>query len=78
MTDPLEELLKQQEQQDVLAYLNQLSQNGTQISVEGHVVPLEQLAKVISLSEGICYMPDYLRNEKGNLTEIRFNRVYLT
>ena len=78
MTDPLEELLKQQKQQDVLEYLNNLSQDGIRISVEGHFFPLEQLAKVMTFSEGICYMPDYLRNDRGNLTEIRFDRVFLT
>lgn len=78
MTDPLEALRKEHRQQEVSAYLNCLSRKGTKISVEGYPLPLAQMARVISLSEGICYMPDYLTDEKGNLVEIRFDRVYLT
>lgn len=78
MTDPWEELLKENMQQEVNAYLDQLSQIGAKISVEGYALPLKQVAKLIALSEGICYMPDFLTNEDGELIEIRFDRVRLT
>lgn len=78
MTDPLEELLREEMQQDLQAYLNQLSKCGAKISVEGHALPLREVAKLITLSEGICYMPDFLTNEEGDLVEIRFDRVRLT
>ena len=78
MTDPLEALQKNHMQKEVSAYLDRLSRKGTRISMEGYNIPLKQMARVISLSEGICYMPDYLTDEKGNLVEIRFDRVYLT
>ena len=78
MTDPFEALRKKHRQQEVSAYLDDLSQTGTRISMEGYSIPLTQMARVITLSEGICYMPDYLTDEKGNLVEIRFDRVYLT
>ena len=78
MTDPLEELLREKMQQDIQAYLNQLSQNGAKISVEGYALPLMEVAKLITLSEGICYMPDFLTNDEGDLVEIRFDRVRLT
>ena len=67
MTDPLETLLQKNRQREVKAYLNRLSKSGTKLSVEGYSIPLSQMAKVISLSEGVCYMPDYLTDEDGDL-----------
>lgn len=78
MTDPLEELLRESMQKDTQDYLNQLSQTGAKISVEGYFLPIRDVAKLITLSEGICYMPDFLTNENGDLVEIRFDRVRLT
>lgn len=78
MTDPLEELLRENMLNDLQAYLNQLSQTGAKISVEGYSLPIREVAKLITLSEGICYMPDFLTNDDGDLVEVRFDRVRLT
>lgn len=78
MSDPLEELLRENLQIETQAYLNRLSQTGAKISVEGYFLPLREVAKLITLSEGICYMPDFLTNDDGDLVEIRFNRVRLS
>lgn len=78
MTDPLEELLRENRQLETQLYLNQLSQTGARISVEGYFLPLREVAKLLTLSEGICYMPDFLTNDKGDLVEVRFDRVRLT
>lgn len=78
MTDPLEELLRENRQLETQLYLNQLSQTGARISVEGYFLPLREVAKLLTLSEEICYMPDFLTNDKGDLVEVRFDRVRLT
>ena len=78
MTDPLEELLRENRQLETQLYLNQLSPTGARISVEGYFLPLREVAKLLTLSEGICYMPDFLTNDKGDLVEVRFDRVRLT
>ena len=75
--DPLEEIRREQREQKVRAYLEQMSKDGTRITVEGYDLSLPELVKVLTFSEGVCYMPDYLKDERGN-PEIRFIRVYLT
>ncbi|MBR6452012.1 MAG: hypothetical protein IKS87_04845 [Lachnospiraceae bacterium] len=77
MTDPLEELLRRKKQQEVDAYLHDLAQEGAKISVEGHILPIPEAARVIALSEGLCYMPDYQTDDHGKLVEVRFDRVFL-
>lgn len=78
MTDPLEELVRENRQKDLQVYLSQLSQTGAKISVEGYTLPIREVAKLITLSEGICYMPDFLTNDDGRIVEVRFDRVRLT
>ena len=77
MTDPLEELLRKHMQQEVRSNLERLFRAGTKVTVEGHHFPISEMARVISLSEGVCYMPDYLTDEAGKLVEVRFDRVRL-
>ncbi|MBO4903131.1 MAG: hypothetical protein J5518_10090 [Lachnospiraceae bacterium] len=78
MKDPLEEIRIEQRQQEAYAYLDTLSKAGMRVSVEGYYLPLAQMAKMISLSEEICYMPDFVTDTKGKLVEVRFDRVALT
>ncbi|MBR4168429.1 MAG: hypothetical protein IKR47_01710 [Lachnospiraceae bacterium] len=75
--DVLKELVNVKKERDVLDRLKKLSDDGMVITVEGYLFSLEETAKVLTLSEGVCYMPDYLKNEQGK-PEIRFIKVYLT
>lgn len=75
--DLVNEYRKERKRQDVLAQLKKLSDAGMIITVEGYPLSLEETAKVLTVSEGVCYMPDYLNDEQGR-QEVRFNRVQLT
>ncbi len=63
--------------EDIQAYLKLLSREGVRVSIEGHVFPISKTAEIMSVNEEVCYMPDYLRDESGQLVEIRYDRVIL-
>ncbi len=65
------------QRKDLQAYLKLLSQEGVRVSIEGHVFPISEAAKIMSVNEEVCYMPDYLRDESGQLIEIRYDRIVL-
>lgn len=73
----LEEMLRERMQRETRSYLDQLSQKGARISVEGQVLSLNQIARLLAMNEGFCYMPDFQTDETGKLVEIRFDRVRL-
>lgn len=75
--DILEETIRERMRQQTQQYLEELSQNGTRISVEGHCLSMQQMAGLFTMNEGFCYMPDYLTDDDGKIIEIRFDRVRL-
>ena len=39
---------------------------------------ISKTAEIIAVNEEVCYMPDFLRDEKGNLIEVRYDRIALS
>lgn len=63
--------------EDIQTYLKLLSREGVRVSIEGYVFPISKAAEIMSVNEEVCYMPDYLRDENGQLVEVRYDRVFL-
>lgn len=64
--------------EDIHSYLKLLSREGVRVSIEGHIFPISKTAEIIAVNEEVCYMPDFLRDEKGNLIEVRYDRIALS
>lgn len=77
MKDLLDDYVREHQQEETATYLDRLSREGVRIFVEGYPVPPALMARMISVSEGFCYMPDFVDNDRGKLVEVRFNRVSL-
>ena len=78
MPEVLEELRIKQKTEQMRAYLNNLAKGGAKISLEGYSLPIAQMAKVMSVCEGFCYMPDIDADDDGTILEVRFDRVSLS
>jgi len=75
--DAYKKAVRAQLREDIYSYLKSLSSEGVRVSIEGHVFPLDEAAEIIAVSEEVCYMPDYLRDENDKLIEVRYDRVVL-
>ncbi len=51
-------------------------QNGTSLYLEGKMSTPEDIAKSC-VNEEMSYMADYIWNEKGKLTEIRYDKIQI-
>lgn len=71
--------LKQKDQQIYLDGLKKYQERGIRIVIDGEEVPIEDWSKIFEVGEhGEFYMGDYIGAEEGQLTEIRFDKVYCT
>ena len=77
MCFPIEELQRQQRQEKIRTYLDHLAGIGARIAVEGLMLSTDEMARVMAVSEGFCFMPDFKTDKQEKLFEIRFNRVIL-
>lgn len=72
---------RQEEDEDSEAYLELKAQlteyyrRGVKISLGGVRMPVSRIARICAVREEGKYMGDYILNEAGELTEVRFDRV---
>lgn len=69
--------VQEQNRTNILTELTMYTKRGIIVTIEGYHFPVEVVADLISVCEGYCYMPDFLRNDDGNLCEVRFQRIKL-
>lgn len=55
--------------------LEKIEKSGADLYLDGKRVSAGELAKTCCVNEEAIYMPDYVVDEGGRLTEIRYDRV---
>lgn len=55
--------------------LEAIAQNGVALYLDGEEATPERIAGLYAVRESMIYMPDYVTDEKGVLTELRYDRV---
>ncbi len=71
-------MLRKEELQDMRERLEGIARDGTDLYLDGRKVSAAELAWVCCVSEETVYMPDYVTNQDGRLTELRYDKVRLT
>lgn len=67
-------LLREKEKEEVRHNLEKALQSGARLYLEGEQSTPEAIAKCC-VNEEVLYMPDYVLNEQGKLTEVRYDKV---
>lgn len=66
--------MKKDMDMDLLAYYERLRDNGAVFFVDDQpILPKKALIRVVK--EENIYMPDYITDETGKITEVRFDRI---
>lgn len=55
--------------------LGEYEKQGIKVSVQGMCFPIKKSAKIMSVSDGDCYMPDMILDKCGKLIEINYDRI---
>lgn len=55
--------------------LETIAQSGVALYLDGKEVSPEEIAGLYAVCENMTYMPDYVTDEKGVLTEVRYDKV---
>ncbi len=63
---------------DLFCELEEAEQEGVPLLLDGEPSSPLQIAKACMIREESCYMRDYLGDERGNVREIRFDKVILS
>ena len=71
-------MLRKEELQDMRERLEGIARDGADLYLDGSKVSAAQLAWVCCVNEETVYMPDYVTNQDGRLTELRYDKVRLT
>ncbi len=69
---------QQKELNDMRVRLEGIARGGADLYLEGRRVSAAELAWTYCVNEEAVYMPDYVLNQDGRLTELRYDRVRLT
>ena len=59
----------------LLKQMKRYEKQGVEITLSGERSSPEQIASACAVREHGCYMGDYIWNEKGNLEEIRYDKI---
>lgn len=59
----------------LLKQMKYYEKQGVEITLDGKLLSLEEIAAACAVRERGCYMGDYIWNEEGNLSEIRYDKV---
>ncbi|MCI8506145.1 MAG: hypothetical protein HFI67_08165 [Lachnospiraceae bacterium] len=59
----------------LLKQMKRYEKQGVEITLSGERSSPEQIASACAVREHGCYMGDYIWNEKGNLKEIRYDKI---
>ncbi len=60
---------------ELMAQLTEYYRRGVKVSLGGVRMPVSRIARICAVREEGKYMGDYIMDESGELTEIRFDRV---
>ena len=71
-------MFQKDELHDMRVRLEGIAKSGADLYLEGRKVSAAELAWTYCVNEEIVYMPDYVINQDGRLTELRYDRVRLT
>ncbi|MBQ8326318.1 MAG: hypothetical protein IJX86_04535 [Lachnospiraceae bacterium] len=63
------------EKQEIISRLNYFAQKGVQVYLEGKLTTPEEVAEQYFVAEDCVYMPDYVLSDKGQLKEVRYDKV---
>lgn len=55
--------------------LGEYERQGVKISVQGVCFPVKKSAKIMSVNEGDCYMPDMSFDKFGRLVEVNYDKI---
>ena len=75
------EQYEEREEQESPAYLELKEQlttyyrQGVRVSLNGVRMPVNRIAKICTVREEGNYMADYVMDDDGQLTEVRFDRI---
>ncbi len=59
----------------LLKQMKRYEKRGVEITLSGEELPLEDIAAACAVKEHGCYMGDYIWDDKGTLSEIRYDKV---
>ena len=59
----------------LLKQMKQYEKRGVEITLEGQALSLEEIASACVVRENGCYMGDYIWDEEGSLSEIRYDKI---
>lgn len=56
-------------------HLKKISGQGVDLYLEGKPASPDEIAKKFFVCEDAVYMPDYVMDERGRLTQVRYDKV---
>lgn len=68
-------MLQKDDQQDMKERLEEIVKEGAELYLDGKRVSAEELAQSCCVNEEAVYMPDYVTDQEGRLTQLRYDRV---
>lgn len=71
-------VLQKDELHDMRIRLERIARSGAVLYLEGREVSAEELVCTCFVNEETVYMPDYVMNQEGKLTELRYDRIRQT
>lgn len=70
-------MLQEERLQDMRKQLEEIAKDGTDLYLDGRRVSAAELAWTCCVNEDTVYMPDYVHDEDGRLTQLRYDRIKL-
>lgn len=61
--------------QKIEVRLENIVQSGVSLYLDGKEASPKEIAELYTVRENMTYMPDYVTDEKGVLTEVRYDRI---
>lgn len=55
--------------------LGQYERQGVKVSVQGIQFPVKKSARIMSVNDGDCYMPDMILDRCGKLVQVNYDRI---
>ncbi|MCR4924624.1 MAG: hypothetical protein K5931_11505 [Lachnospiraceae bacterium] len=60
----------------IKGYLTHCIEKGAKVSIGGiYLSPEKEMSKILAVSEDSRYMPDFMEDRKGEVFEVRFDKV---
>lgn len=68
-------MLQQDTMHGMREHLEKLEKSGTALYLDGKQTTAEELAKAYFVNEEAVYMPDYILDEAGKVTQLRYDQI---